>query len=141
MSEVQGQRSVPAVERVEVSTLSFEQAQAELEQVVEQLEDQRTGLDEALGLWERGEALHAWCQGRLDHAAERMQRIVLGPEEVAAVVAESGDEFTAEPDATGVADVVEPAGVPGPDAPPAVEAEQPRTSTTPATADGMPSIF
>src|SRR4051812_43589192 len=49
-----------------VESLSFEQAQAELEQIVERLEDQHTGLDDALALWERGEALHAWCQKKLD---------------------------------------------------------------------------
>jgi exodeoxyribonuclease VII small subunit len=76
-----------------VETLTFEQAQAELEQVVEALEDRATGLDAALALWERGEALHAWCQQRLDYAAARLQKLAISPEEVAAVTAESADEF------------------------------------------------
>lgn len=83
-------------ERPPVESLTFEQAQAELEQVVEALEDRHTGLDEALALWERGEALHAWCQQRLDYAAERLQKIAVTAEEVAAVTAESGDEFAPE---------------------------------------------
>lgn len=70
--------------QVPVEQLSFEAAQAELEHVVEALEDRRTGLDDALALWERGEALHAWCRSRLDHAAERMRKITLTDEEIAA---------------------------------------------------------
>ena len=76
-----------------VRGLSFEQAQAELEQVVELLEDQHTGLESALQLWERGEFLHAHCQSMLTRAEERMQRIELAPEEIHAVLAESGDDF------------------------------------------------
>lgn len=94
MSDIQQQ--VPVAERPAVETLSFEQAQAELEQVVEALEDRHTGLDDALALWERGEALHAWCRSRLDYAAERLQKIAVTPEEVAAVTAESGDAFAPE---------------------------------------------
>lgn len=80
-------------ERPPVDTLSFEDAQAELEAIVEQLEDRHTGLDAALGLWERGEALHAWCQQRLDHAAERLHKLTVSPDEVAAVQAEAADTF------------------------------------------------
>jgi exodeoxyribonuclease VII small subunit len=83
-------------ERPPVETLTFEQAQAELEQVVEALEDRHTGLDEALSLWERGEALHAWCQQRLDYAAERLAKLTVTAEDVAAVTAEGGDEFAPE---------------------------------------------
>jgi exodeoxyribonuclease VII small subunit len=86
-------QQVPVAERPDVETLTFEQAQAELEQVVEALEDRHTGLDDALALWERGEALHAWCQSRLDYAADRLQKIAVTAEEVAAVTAEGADEF------------------------------------------------
>jgi exodeoxyribonuclease VII small subunit len=71
-----------------VSELTFEQAQAELEAIVEQLEDQHTGLDAALALWERGEALHRHCQSKLDYAAERIQRLQVSADEVAAVDSE-----------------------------------------------------
>jgi exodeoxyribonuclease VII small subunit len=83
-------------ERPPVESLSFEQAQAELEQIVEALEDRHTGLDDALALWERGEALHAWCQQRLDYAAERLQKLTVTPDEISAVTAESADEFAPE---------------------------------------------
>lgn len=97
MSDTQQAATATAsTERPPVETLTFEQAQAELEQVVEALEDRHTGLDEALSLWERGEALHAWCQQRLDYAAERLQKLTVTAEDVAAVTAEGGDEFAPE---------------------------------------------
>ncbi|MCW2949396.1 MAG: exodeoxyribonuclease small subunit [Thermoleophilia bacterium] len=80
--------------RPPVETLTFEQAQAELEAIVEQLEDRHTGLDAALELWERGEALHAWCQQRLDYAAERLHKLTVSADEVAAVQSESADSLT-----------------------------------------------
>jgi exodeoxyribonuclease VII small subunit len=83
--------------RPAVDTLSFEQAQAELEQIVEQLEDPHTGLEHALALWERGEALHAHCQSRLDHAAERIQRLTVSAEDVAKAVPEAGGSDFAPP--------------------------------------------
>lgn len=83
----------PISERPPVESLTFEQAQAELEQVVEALEDRHTGLDDALALWERGEALHGWCQQRLDYAADRLQKLTVTQEDVAAVTAEGADEF------------------------------------------------
>lgn len=83
-------------ERPAVESLTFEQAQAELEEIVEALEDRHTGLEDALALWERGEALHAWCQQRLDYAAERLQKLTVTSEEVAAVTAEGADAFAPE---------------------------------------------
>ena len=71
---------------------TFEQAQAELEQIVERLEQGQASLDEALALWERGEALHAHCQAKLDYAAERIRRIQLTPDEIAEVAAEGIEE-------------------------------------------------
>lgn len=56
--------------------LSFEQARDELEEIVRRLEDGRTSLDEALALWERGEALHALCRAKLDAAEERVAELL-----------------------------------------------------------------
>lgn len=111
--------------RPPVETLSFEQAQAELEQVVEALEDRHTGLEEALSLWERGEALHAWCQQRLDYAAERLQKLTVTNDDVAAVNAEDADAFA-------------PAGTV-----PAAAAADPAPASTPAdaAADTEATIF
>lgn len=52
--------------------LSYEQARAELAQVVEKLEAGGTSLEESLALWERGEKLAAVCQRWLDGARARI---------------------------------------------------------------------
>jgi exodeoxyribonuclease VII small subunit len=54
---------------------TFEQAQAELEQIVERLERGQAPLDEALALWERGEALYAFCREKLDAAEGRVEEL------------------------------------------------------------------
>jgi exodeoxyribonuclease VII small subunit len=56
--------------------LTFEQARAELEQIVRQLEDGRTSLEESLKLWERGEQLHELCLARLNQAEQRVAELV-----------------------------------------------------------------
>ncbi|MEH0841859.1 exodeoxyribonuclease VII small subunit [Micromonospora sp. CPCC 205711] len=52
--------------------LSYEQARAELAQVVERLEAGGTSLEESLALWERGEKLAEICQGWLEGARARI---------------------------------------------------------------------
>jgi exodeoxyribonuclease VII small subunit len=52
--------------------LTFEEARAELERVVIALEDGKTSLDDALALWERGEALYRLCRRKLDDAEQRI---------------------------------------------------------------------
>jgi exodeoxyribonuclease VII small subunit len=54
---------------------TFEQAQAELEQIVERLEKGEASLDEALALWERGELLYAFCRARLDSAQGKVEEL------------------------------------------------------------------
>lgn len=54
---------------------TFEQAQAELEQIVERLERGQAPLDEALELWERGEKLYAFCRAKLDAAEGRVEEL------------------------------------------------------------------
>jgi exodeoxyribonuclease VII small subunit len=54
---------------------TFEQAQAELEQIVERLELGQASLDEALALWERGEKLYAFCRERLDAAQGKVEEL------------------------------------------------------------------
>ena len=55
--------------------LSFEAARDELEQVVQRLEDGSTSLEEALTLWERGEALYRTCRSRLEAAEARIEKL------------------------------------------------------------------
>jgi exodeoxyribonuclease VII small subunit len=54
---------------------TFEEAQAELEQIVERLERGQAPLDDALRLWERGEELYAFCRARLDAAEGRVEEL------------------------------------------------------------------
>jgi exodeoxyribonuclease VII small subunit len=54
---------------------TFEEAQRELEQIVERLERGEAGLDEAIMLWERGEELYKLCVGRLDAAQGKIEEL------------------------------------------------------------------
>lgn len=56
--------------------MSFEEALRGLEEVVRRLESGDVPLDESITLYERGEALRAACQARLDAASARIERIV-----------------------------------------------------------------
>lgn len=53
-------------------TPSYEEAKAELIEVVQALESGGLTLEESLKLWERGEALADLCQGFLDGARQRL---------------------------------------------------------------------
>lgn len=65
-------KSPPTTESVE--QLSYEDARAELIEVVRSLEAGGLGLEEALTLWERGEHLAEVCQRWLDGARERLDK-------------------------------------------------------------------
>ena len=54
---------------------TFEEAQAELEQIVERLEQGQASLEEAIALWERGEQLYAFCRERLDAAQGKVEEL------------------------------------------------------------------
>ena len=56
-----------------MSELSFEEAQAELERIVERLERGDVGLEELTALWERGEELAKICQEWLDGAKAKLE--------------------------------------------------------------------
>ena len=60
----------------DISALSFEQALKALEDVVRRLESGEAPLDESITLYERGDALRAHCQARLDAAQARIEAIV-----------------------------------------------------------------
>ena len=60
--------------------LSFEQALAELEQIIARLEGGQPPLDEALRLFERGQQLAAWCGQQLDTAELKIQTLLPRPD-------------------------------------------------------------
>ncbi len=61
--------------------MGYEQARAELAEVVRRLEAGGTSLEESLQLWERGEELAAVCQRWLDGARARLARAVGKPDD------------------------------------------------------------
>jgi len=54
---------------------TFEEAQRELEQIVQQLESGQATLDRAFGLWQRGEELYRFCLERLDAAQGEIEEL------------------------------------------------------------------
>ncbi len=63
-----------------VARMSFEQALAELEKIVQDLERGQLDLDAAICAYERGTALKEHCQQKLQEARLRVERITLGPD-------------------------------------------------------------
>jgi exodeoxyribonuclease VII small subunit len=55
--------------------MTFETAQKELEGIVDRLERGEAGLDEAIALWERGEALYRFCVEKLDAAQGKIEEL------------------------------------------------------------------
>jgi exodeoxyribonuclease VII small subunit len=62
--------------RPDVSTLSFEEALTELEQIVRALESGQQKLEDAINAYERGAALRRHCESKLAEAEARVAAIV-----------------------------------------------------------------
>jgi exodeoxyribonuclease VII small subunit len=60
------------------SNLTFEQAFAQLEEIVAKLESAELSLDESLALFERGQALAAHCAKLLDAAELKVKQLAPG---------------------------------------------------------------
>jgi exodeoxyribonuclease VII small subunit len=73
----------------DVESLSFEEALAELEKIVRQLEEGKGGLDAAIQAYERGARLKRHCEAKLKEARARVDKIVLARD--GAVGAEPAD--------------------------------------------------
>ena len=71
----------------DIAAMSFEEALAELEQIVRRLEGGQVKLDEAILSYERGALLKRHCEKKLNEAQQRVDRIVIGADSI----------FTAEP--------------------------------------------
>jgi exodeoxyribonuclease VII small subunit len=61
----------------DVAKLSFEQALAELEQIVQKLERGDVALEESVTIYERGEVLKRRCEELLRAAEARVEKITL----------------------------------------------------------------
>lgn len=61
-----------------VDKMSFEEALAELEVIVRQLEAGDVELEKSIAIYERGAALKAHCEARLKSAELKIEQIVQG---------------------------------------------------------------
>jgi exodeoxyribonuclease VII small subunit len=68
---------------VDIASLSFEQALAELETIVQELESGQAPLERSIEMYERGAKLKAHCESRLEAARLKVEKIVVGPQGVA----------------------------------------------------------
>jgi len=59
----------------EIGALSFEQALAQLEEIVGKLESGNGTLDDAINAYARGAELKAHCQKKLDEARMKVEKI------------------------------------------------------------------
>ena len=64
----------------DIAKLSFEEALAELEAIVRQLEEGKGKLEEAIKAYARGAALKRHCEAKLAEARAKVEKIVLGPD-------------------------------------------------------------
>ena len=63
-----------------VDKMSFEEAMAELDRVVGQLERGDVPLEASIKLYERGAALKARCEAKLKEAEEKVEQLTLDAE-------------------------------------------------------------
>ena len=70
MAKISAKKSELSVEE-----LSYEEALAELEGIVESLEDGQSQLDESMKLFERGQALVTHCGALLESAQLKVQKL------------------------------------------------------------------
>lgn len=64
----------------DIVALNFEDALAELDKIVRQLEAGATSLDESINAYTRGEQLKRHCEDKLKEAQAKVDRIVAGPD-------------------------------------------------------------
>ena len=62
----------------DIASLSFEQALAELEGIVAELESGKTDLEQSIDAYTRGAQLKAHCEAKLKEAQLRVDKIVVG---------------------------------------------------------------
>ena len=62
----------------DILALSFEQALAELESIVDRLETGDVALEESIEIYQRGAQLRAYCDDKLKSAQARIEKITGG---------------------------------------------------------------
>ncbi len=62
-----------------IAAMSFEDALAELDGIVQSLESGQADLDDAIRAYERGTALKTHCEKKLAEAKAKIEKIVIAP--------------------------------------------------------------
>ncbi len=63
---------------IDIASLPFETAMAELEAIVDRLEKGSVTLEESIAIYERGEILKKRCEMLLKDAEQRIEKITIG---------------------------------------------------------------
>lgn len=71
-AEVETPAVVESDANADVAAMSYEAARDELVDIVARLENGQVGLEDSMGLWQRGEALAAHCAQWLDQAEAKL---------------------------------------------------------------------
>ncbi len=66
--------------KASIEKLSFESALAELETIVKDLENGKTGLEDSINSYECGIALKNHCENKLREAQARIDKIIVKPD-------------------------------------------------------------
>lgn len=69
------------MENSEINELSFEEALAQLESIVRELESGRIKLDDAVNAYEKAVALKKLCKTKLNAAKLKIEKIEISPED------------------------------------------------------------
>jgi exodeoxyribonuclease VII small subunit len=64
------------ISQTSIENLTYEEALTELEGIVESLEGEQSPLEDAMKLFERGQALVAYCGALLESAQLKVQKLV-----------------------------------------------------------------
>jgi exodeoxyribonuclease VII small subunit len=64
----------------DIGSMSFEDALGRLESIVKRLENGEASLEESIVLYEEGVKLKQHCEGKLETASARIQKLQLGPD-------------------------------------------------------------
>ena len=64
----------------DIARLSFEEALAELEKIVRQIEGGQGGLEQAIDAYQRGVLLKRHCERKLAEAQAKIEQIAIGPD-------------------------------------------------------------
>ncbi|ACT58878.1 exodeoxyribonuclease VII small subunit [Hirschia baltica] len=75
----------------DIPKMNFEDALAELERIVQQLESGDVALEDSILIYERGEALKSHCEKKLQAAETKVEKIIVGSDGMSATGVEASD--------------------------------------------------